>query len=174
MIIEGLAAIACLDNPRIVQHKVSTMYVVEPEEAYREPEGTLELALQRLQGQPASTLTLRELTEFLCDVSWIARRAIAVNPQGLAVLQELADAVDDELLAAGLGKVALLPRTPAELTAEYRELVDALVAELETQMGDALAAARLRYRLVTEGLAGVQEGKHGAALDEALDAAEHS
>ena len=132
MIIEGLAAIACLDNPRIVQHKVSTMYLVEPEAAYREPEGNLELALQRLQGQPVSKMTLHELTEFLCDVSWIARRAIAVKSQGLAELKELADAVDDELLAAGLGELAQLPR----LSAEHRDRVDALGAQLKEQMGE--------------------------------------
>ena len=39
MIIEGSAAIATLDNPRIVQHKVRSIYVVESEEEYRDPEG---------------------------------------------------------------------------------------------------------------------------------------
>ena len=171
VVIEGVASICRGDNPRITQHKAKSCYVVEAEGDFREPEGTVELALRRLQETPASEMTLHELTEFLRDLSWIAHRANAVAPEGLGVLLALADAVDDPLLESGLRLLAELERTPTPLTEEYRERTDSLVGRMEKQKERELVAAHLSHRLATSGLSAVQEGKLGSALDRVLDAA---
>ncbi|MFC1525837.1 FliG C-terminal domain-containing protein [Candidatus Latescibacterota bacterium] len=173
MIIEGMAAIASGDNPRIVQHKVSTLYAVgtEPETEPRAPEGTAALVMARLADRPASGLSLHDLVELLGDIAWISRRSCAACPEGLGAVLPLADAVDEPLLASGLRRLAGLEEARNAGEEPLRDGWEAMVRELEQEMDVRLGAARLRYALVAAGLTALGAGKRGEELDAALDSA---
>ena len=170
MLVEGMASIATGDNPRMVAHKLSRMYYQETPRAYREPEGTVELAVTRLQTHPASRMSLHELVEFIVDLAWINWRASAVSEAGCAVLSQVADAVDDEFMARGLRTLAERGRFQKELTPEYRGEVNRMVEELETESVREVERVRRRYRLVTNGIVAIREGKREAELDAAMAA----
>ena len=88
-----------------------------------------------------------------------------------AAVLPLVAAVDEEMLACGLRRLAGLEEARKGDQEQYPAAWQAMTRELEQEMDSSLAAARQRYALVTEGLAALGEGKQGKELDAALDAA---
>lgn len=171
MAIEATASMAWGDNPRIIQHKLAALYSTEQQPAYRDTEGTLSQAVERLQRTAATSMTLHEINELYTDIAWAACISCAVRADGLVALSEIADAMDDELMAEGLrliaDRVGGTTRTPDEALGQT---IQRIVDEMETSVASRLAQVKLRYRLVEEGIVALAEGESVEQLTSRLDA----
>lgn len=157
VIIEGSASIAAGDNPRVVTRKLNTVYSDQFQQLYRDHEGTVQQVRRRLQGQPASELSLDQLTELMTDLAWIARRGQVSHTGGVDTLLQVVDLIDDQFLADAVRMVAA--------DTEFR----ALTLDLRKRLAEISHEAAQRYRLISEGIPAIQEGRHGPTLDECLD-----
>lgn len=166
--IEAIIATAHGDNPKIVRPKLAPIYTVDPNTTYRDVEGTVELARQRLERTPASTMSLDELTELFTDVAWISWRANALRGDGFRVLEEVATAVDDEFIAWGLRLLAEHRRWQRRTDDKYRVVINRIMDDMETGMARRLDEAKRRYQLVSAGIVAIADGR-GARIDEVLD-----
>ena len=151
MTIEGCVSLRHGDNPRIVIHKLQSIYSTDFDKEIWSEQGTVEKLQQCLREEPVSTLNLDGFTELFGNLAHIARR------QGYAALTEVLDDVDDDFLRAGLQQVA----DDVE--------VDALIKDLESRMPAALSVCGDCYQLFTAGCTAVQEGKTGADLDARME-----
>lgn len=170
MAIEATVAIAFDANPRIMPLKLAALYTTDKHRSYRETEGTVSLALERLQRTPASRMSLDEITEFYTDLAWIARLARAVRDDRLAVFTEVADAVDDEFMAWGLRLLAERVPLRGEVDdAERSAIIDGIKNEMEEDVAPRLAQVKRRYQLVCEGIVALCEGRIAEELASVLD-----
>ncbi|MBT3343505.1 MAG: hypothetical protein HN712_28970 [Gemmatimonadetes bacterium] len=165
MIVEAMASICSGDNPMIVTRKLTPIYTTASHVDYREPEGTVELALQRLGAGPASSMELDALTEFLTDISWIVRRQAAIRTDGLRRLAEVAEAVDDEFLALALHRLSVVGDHEGEA---LRLEIHRLLEDLEPQMPQHHACVEQKYRLIVAGVLALADNASVQELDEAL------
>lgn len=165
MIVEAMASISFGDNPMIVTRKLMPIYTTASHVDYREAEGTVELALQRLEVQPASSMELDALTEFLTDISWIVRRQAAIRTDGLRRLAEVAEAVDDEFLALALHRLSVLGDHEGEA---LRLEIHRMLGDLEPQMPLHHACVEQKYRVLVAGVIALAGGASVQELDEAL------
>ena len=159
MAIEGTAAIGFDANPRIMPLKLAAIYTTDKHRSYRDPEGTVPLALERLQRRPTTRMSLDEITEFYTDLAWIARLSRVVGEGRLAVLSEVAEAVDDEYMASGLHLLA--ERVPLQGDVDEGErttVINGIRDEMEQQLPRRLGAAKRRYELVCRGIVALSEG----------------
>lgn len=157
--IEAMIATAHGDNPRILRLKLMPIYTVEPVPVYREEEGTVELARQRLVRTPSSEMNLDELTELFVDIAWIAQRACALRRDGFKELAEVAVVVDDEFIACGLRLLAEHGRWMRRVDAEYRGVIDRVMGDMEADKDRRMNQARLRYQLVADGMEAIAQGR---------------
>ncbi|MFH1570072.1 MAG: FliG C-terminal domain-containing protein [Gemmatimonadota bacterium] len=179
MIIEGVMSIDAGDNPDIVVYKLNCVYSpYKPE--YRERWSAVEQIRERLAEKaasgmgpderarylvesaakhfracvdetPVSAMDPDELTMFIADAADYARHV------GAAYLSGVADLVDEELLATGL-----------RLAAEQAD-GSAIMETLVSRAAEIVREGDLRLRLVADAMAGIQQAKDLAGLEEVLD-----
>lgn len=169
MAIDATAAIAHGDNPRLIPVKLAAIYTIDPKPQYRQVEGTIELALKRLQRTPASAMRLDEITEFYTDLAWVARVSSAAHEDGLARLAQVADALDDDIMACGLRLLGERIGRQRPVDAGLRTVIDGIITDLEAAVPPALAQVKLRYSLVSEGVHAIAEGRTAKQLSTRLD-----
>jgi flagellar motor component MotA len=150
--IEAVVAIHSGDNPRIVVHKVLSIYSTDFDKQILSEDGTVDKLRQRLQAQPASTTDLDGFTEIMGNLAEIARR------RGVAALAEILDDVDDEFLRCGLSWLTS-GSEPASI-----------IEDLESRIPAGQEACGLRYSLFTAGITAIQRGRTGADLEAEMDA----
>ncbi len=171
--IEATISIAFGDNPRVVLLKLAPIYTTDPKPSYRAVEGTVELALKRLQQTPASQMTLAEICELYTDIAWIARVASAVHEDGLSVLLPIAEAMDDQLMADGLRmlaeRVGVGHFRPGPADDESRAVNHQIMDEMERVVPSRLAQVKLKYDLICAGIAAIAEGCTSEGLADVLD-----
>jgi hypothetical protein len=165
---EAILAIAHSDNPRILPLKLAPIYTVAPDTRYRQVEGTVELALQRLERTPATLMSLDELTELFTDFAWIARRSHALRGDDFLGLTEVAVAVDDEFIACGLDLLIKQGRSQRQMDDGYRGVINDMRSSLQTQSDQCLLEAGQRYRMLTAGIVAIAAGR-GQQIQAALD-----
>ena len=151
MTIEGCVAIHSGDNPRVVIHKLQSIYSTDFDKEIVADEGSVEQLRRRLRAEAVSSMDLDGFTEVFGNLAQIARR------QGIAALAEILDDVDDEFLRHGLSLI-----TPGSDPG-------ALMESLESRMPAAIAACGLGYQSFTAGITAIQEGKTGADLETSMD-----
>lgn len=166
--IEATVSIAHGDNPRFMPLKLAAIYSTDPNPPYREVEGTVQLALDRLQ-TPATSMSLDEITELYTDLAWIARVSSAVREDGLAVFADVADAMDDELMAMGLRRLAEQVVRQRPVDDSLRAVINSIMDEMEVAVAPRLAQVKLRYMLVCEGIVAIAEGCSEEELGTILD-----
>jgi flagellar motor component MotA len=154
LVLEGVAALRQGEDTRLLVHRLDTVCQSGYDIQYREPENTTEQFRARLAQAPSSRLRHDELTMAIVDLAWIARH------RGVAALAEVVEAIDDEY-----------PRTGLQMVIDQVE-PEQMAADLEGRLAPALRQVRGPFAAFAEGLCAVLEGKSGAALDEAVDAAQ--
>lgn len=148
MIIKGLLSVQVGDNPCITEHALMNHYAVAEEVgiSYCHKNGrmtVLELKafLKEQLQRPYPQLSFDELTDVMSGLANLARR------QGIRALAGIADAARREpFLQSGL-YLAIDGTHPEILSALMEERKSALMEEQE-----------IRFRMITEGVAGIQPG----------------
>ena len=157
MTIEACASLHSEDTPRIVEHKLRSIYNADfsADVARVIPESgeTVEELRERLRQQSVTALDLDGFTSILVNLSCIAWR------RGRAALAEIVDDLaEDSFAQAGVRQVA--QGVP----------FDELVKALEARIPPALEAYGVRYHLFIAGITAIQVGRTGADLNAAMDA----
>lgn len=141
MAIEGWMAIAAGDNPRLVAHKLSALFVEEANDPGDRSDPTAQTLRQMLESTPLLRRTFPQLVEFYHDLALFTRQ------QRLSAALELTQAIDEPVLAAGMQ--ATDPAGP-----DFGALMEAM----EPCLDEARASLHERHVLVIQGLHGIQSG----------------
>ena len=158
MVIEGLLAIMAGDNPRIIHHKMNTLYVVRFGDrgwngwgsAREVTAGDL---VERLRQTPFSRMEFDLVAELIADLGFLARR------ERISGLAPLVEAVGDPLLKRGL-----------ELMLDQADR-DPVLKALECQLGEGLRQIESLHQMVIAGVEAVQSGKDPDAVAESMEQA---
>jgi flagellar motor component MotA len=148
MVIEGLLAIMAGDNPEIIRHKLSALYLDSQvagsgggATTLRPPKEIVAEIERSLVQQPLMAMGYDELSTLITDMGYLARQA------GIRAACELVGKAEDPLLHRGLEMIAA------------KEEPDRVIEALEAQLEEGLCETEMRLRMSIVGIMAIQEGK---------------
>ena len=148
MVIEGLLAIMAGDNPEIIRHKLSALYLDSQVAGsgggaltLRPPKEIVAGIEESLNRRPLTAMSYDEISALITDMGYLARQA------GIRTTCELAGKVEDPLLRSGLEMIAA------------REEPDRVMGVLEEQLEEGLHEIEMWLRMSIVGIMAIQEGK---------------
>jgi len=153
MIVEGLRAIKAVNYPAFMDLNLRNFYMSEQKWDGDYAENPAQVLKEKLREKPFSQFTLDEVTRFLLDLS------VAVRKEGDAVLAELTELVDDELLEHGLETMQMFGGS----------IVPGLVQRmLEIRTRTLLHRHETRYQMIAEGFRSIQNGENPRVIAQKL------
>lgn len=152
MVVEATMAIQSGDNPRVIHQKMSALYQAaappDSRTSLGDSTGQLQKRLrQRLGSTPYDSMELGLTAEVLTDMGQLARR------EGVGTLAPLRAIAGDTLLGRAIG-MAVDGVQP-----------DEVMTALERQLQEELNESRMRQRMVTTGMAALQQGRTPAQVE---------
>jgi hypothetical protein len=146
MAIEGVMSIESGDNPRIVEHKMTTYFVEGGEyEPGPSTEPSLQKMIEDLGPTPVSRMSLNQMAWFYTHLASLRRQ------EGIEALAPIGEAADDSMLATGLRE--------ATHEDEGRRAPQQIIEAMKAHLQDLRVEIERRHWLVIEGIVGIQMGK---------------